>query len=131
YDFTKRRDRTGQVGEGSTKGVIAAETANNAVTGGALIPLLTLGVPGDGATAIMLGALMMHDLRPGPTLFSQHGDLVLAVYLALLVGNVAMLLLGLTGARLFAQVLRMRTVTLIPFVTILCIVGSYSARNSI
>jgi len=89
-------------GHGSVEGIAAAESANNAVTGGALIPLLTLGVPGDVVTAIMLGALMIQGMTPGPLLFQEQGTLVYSIFIALFVSNVFMLLLGYYAVRLAA-----------------------------
>ena len=89
--FSKHKE---DFGHGAIEGVCGSEAANNAVTGGALIPLLTLGVPGDVVTAIMLGALMIQGMTPGPLLFQEQGTLVYSIFIALFVSNVFMLLLG-------------------------------------
>ena len=106
------------------------EAANNAVTGGALIPLLTLGVPGDVVTAIMLGALMIQGMTPGPLLFQEQGTLVYSIFIALFVSNVFMLLLGYYAVRLFAKVVLIPGGILMPLVTTLCVVGGYALNNS-
>jgi len=95
YSETKRHSKHPELfGKGTLEGIAATESANNAVTGGALIPLLTLGVPGDVVTAIMLGALMIQGMTPGPLLFQEQGTLVYSIFIALFVSNVFMLLLG-------------------------------------
>ena len=105
YSETKRHSKHPELfGKGTLEGIAATESANNAVTGGALIPLLTLGVPGDVVTAIMLGALMIQGMTPGPLLFQEQGTLVYSIFIALFVSNVFMLLLGYYAVRLFAKV---------------------------
>ena len=78
-------------GKGAPEGVCASETANNATVGGALVPLLTLGVPGSGSTAILLGALMLHNISPGPQLFVDHPDIVYGIFTTLFLANFVML----------------------------------------
>lgn len=117
-------------GKGEICGVAAPETANNAANGGALIPTLTLGVPGDGATAVMLGAFMMHNITPGPTLFTRHPDLVNSIYANYMIACVLMLILGLAGIRLFMQTVKVPQTILIPIVSVICVVGAYSIRNN-
>ena len=119
-----------EFGKGSVEGIAAAESANNAVTGGALIPLLTLGGPGDVVTAIMLGALMIQGMTPGPLLFQEQGTLVYSIFIALFVSNVFMLLLGYYAVRLFAKVVLIPGGILMPLVTTLCVVGGYALNNS-
>ena len=118
-------------GNGSLEGLVASETSNNAVTGGALVPLLTLGIPGDVVTAIMMGALMLQGLTPGPNLFTQNVDIINGIYIMLFISNIFMLLIGLTGIRLFVKVLRIPTQVLMPLVLILCLVGAYAIQNSV
>lgn len=131
YDSTRRSSKNPEkFGKGAPEGVVASESANNAVTGGALIPMLTLGVPGDGVTAVMLGAFMVHNLRPGPDLFQNHGDLVYAIYIGFILANILILVYGLLGARLFAKILNMPMAILLPFISVLTIVGAYAIRNN-
>lgn len=118
-------------GTGCPEGIAASETANNACTGGAMIPLLSLGIPGDSVTALLVGAFMIHGLRPGPLLFTERPDLVSAIFLGMLLANVFMLILGLGGARLFAMILKIPKDLLNTLVIALCFVGSYAIRNSV
>ena len=95
YDEAKNMSRhKEEFGHGSVEGIAAAESANNAVTGATLIPLLTLGIPGDGCVAIMLSALMINGLNPGLSLFTTQGDIMYAIMLGLLFVNLFMLLQG-------------------------------------
>lgn len=120
-----------EFGKGSIEGVVASETANNAVTGGALIPLLSLGIPGDTVTAVMLGALMIKGLTPGPTLFAEHADVVNSIYVLLLIANIFMLIFGLLSVRFLVKVLRVPTSILFSVVLLLCCVGSFAMRNNV
>lgn len=133
YDTCKKLNKPGdcEFGEGRAEGIAAAESANNAVTGGALIPLLTLGIPGDAAVAIMLGAFMMHDLSPGPLLFQNHVDVVYSIYFSLILANLAILAIGFGGGRLFVGILKVKIAILLPIVFVLCVVGSYGIHNSV
>jgi putative tricarboxylic transport membrane protein len=118
-------------GRGSEEGVIASETANNAVVGGALIPLLTLAIPGDAVTAVLLGALMMHGLRAGPLLFQQNPDEVIAMYVALIVAVIFLRIVGVAMIRVFARVVNIKQGYLIPGILLLCFVGSYAVANNV
>jgi putative tricarboxylic transport membrane protein len=117
-------------GTGIPEGIAAPESSNNAVTGGALIPLLTLGIPGDAATAVMLGAFLMHDLRPGPGLFQHHADIVASIYITLFLANIMLLFFGLYGARIFAKIIEVPQTILMPVVAVFCLLGSFSVFNS-
>lgn len=131
YSETKRHSKTPEeFGNGSLEGIAATESANNAVTGGALIPLLTLGVPGDVVTAIMLGALMIQGLTPGPLLFHEQGTLVYSIFIALFLSNLFMLICGLGAVRLFAKIVQIPGGILMPIVSTLCVVGAYALNNS-
>lgn len=125
--FSKNKD---EFGEGSIKGVAAPEAANNSVTGGAMIPLLTLGIPGDAVTAVLLGALMVQGLQPGPMLFENNGPLVYSLFVGMLLANVLLLIFGLFGIRLFTKILLIPKAILSPIILVLCVVGSYSLGNS-
>lgn len=118
-------------GTGIMDGVVATETANNAVIGGALIPLLTLGIPGDGVTAMLLGAFMIHGLTPGPLLFTNAAPLVYSIFAACIIANVVMLILELFGMRIFVRLLSIPKYILLPAVLILCTVGAFAANNRI
>lgn len=95
-----------------------------------MVPLLTLGVPGDSVTAVLLGALMLQGLTPGPTLFSEHGDVVNGMYVMLILGNIFVLILGLSAIPLFVKVLKVPKSVLMSCVLLLCCVGSFAMRNN-
>lgn len=131
YSETKRHSKHPEkFGQGCLEGICSTESANNAVTGGALIPLLTLGVPGDVVTAVMLGALMIQGMTPGPLLFQEQGTLVYSIFIALFLANVFILLLGWYAIRFLAKILLVPAKILMPFVTTLCVVGGYALNNS-
>ena len=117
-------------GTGIVEGVAAPEAANNATTGGALIPMLTLGIPGDPVTAILIGAFMIQGFMPGPLLFQQHGRIVFALFAGLLIANIMMLGMGILGIRLFSKVIKVPMSILSPTILCLCFVGSYAVGNS-
>jgi putative tricarboxylic transport membrane protein len=131
YDVARRTSRTpGAFGRGSAEGVAAPEAANNGVTGGALIPMLTLGIPGDPITAILLGVLIVQGLAPGPLLFKEHPGFVYAVFWALLLANLMTLVVALASVRAIVQVLRVPRSALIPAIAVLCVLGAYGIRNT-
>jgi putative tricarboxylic transport membrane protein len=131
YDHAKKISKTPeQFGNGSLEGLAAAECANNSVTGGAMIPMLTMGIPGDSVTAVLLGGMMIHGLKPGPELFQKEGDLVHAIFLGLLLANLLVLPIGLLGAKWFAQTMRLPRQYLLPLIVVLCTVGAYAINNS-
>ncbi len=117
-------------GNGSLEGLAATESANNATTGGALIPLLTLGVPGDMVTAVILGALMIQGISPGPMLFQEHEVLVYSIFISLALANFFLLFLGLGAVRIFARIAVIPPSVLMPIVVTLCLVGGYSLNTS-
>ncbi len=119
-----------EFGKGSLEGVAAPETGANAVCAGAMIPLLTLGVPGDSVTAILLGALMVQGLRPGATLFTEQAGVIWTVFFGMLVANALTLIVGMSGAPLFARAISIPRKYLVPIILLLCTVGSYVMRNS-
>ena len=105
YDLTRKLSKTPEkFGKGSLEGVAAAEGANSSSVGGALIPLLTLGIPGSASTAVLIGALMIHDLTPGPQLFISSPDIIYALLSSLLLANIILLALGFFGSRLWFKV---------------------------
>jgi putative tricarboxylic transport membrane protein len=118
-------------GKGAIEGVAAPEAANNAAAAGAMVPMLSLGVPGSGTTAIILGALIMFGIRPGPELFAKNADLVWAVIASMYIGNVILLILNLPLAGLFARLLKVPYRWLYPPILALCIAGVYSQANSV
>lgn len=118
-------------GTGIPEAVAASEAGNNGVTGGAMIPMLTMGIPGDAVAAIMIGALTIQGLQPGPLLFTEHKDLVYTVFLGLFISNVLMLLYGMLGIRLFTKIQKVPKSVLLPVIGILCVIGSYAINNSV
>lgn len=131
YDHAKRFSKKPEsFGKGNIDGVVAPESANNAVTGGTLIPLLSLGIPGDPATAIVLAGLMIHGITPGPALFMNHANEVYGIYLAVVIAYLWVLGLQLIGIRFFIHVLKIPRQLLAVIVLVLCAIGAYSIRNS-
>ncbi len=118
-------------GTGCIDGLVASESSNNATIGGALVPLLTLGIPGDTVTAMLLGGLMIHGIAPGPLLFQTNGDIVYSIFAVLIVGNVFMLIAEYFGMRMFVRLLRIPKHYLLPAIIALCVVGSYGVNNRI
>ena len=131
YSEAKRWSRTPEeFGKGAVEGIAGAEAANNAATGGAMVPTMVLGIPGSGTTAVILVGLMVHGLRPGPHLFTEQIDKVYAIFGTMLVANVMFFFLGLWGAKLFARVTLIPRSVLWPIVLAFSIVGSYSLAQS-
>jgi putative tricarboxylic transport membrane protein len=131
YDYERRLSRDPRrFGRGAIEGVAASAGADNGVTGGALVPMLTLGIPGDPVTAVMLGALTIQGLRPGPLLFEQHAPFVYGLFASLLLANLLAALMTLAAVRFSVQLLRLPKASLGPVVLLLCIVGAYSIDNS-
>ncbi len=116
-------------GTGIIDGIVASETANNATIGGALVPLLTLGIPGDAATALLLGGLTIHGITPGPLLFDTQAELVYGVFVICLVANLMMLVIEYGGIKVFARVLMVPKYILMPIIMVLCVVGAYGLNN--
>lgn len=116
-------------GTGIIDGVVASETANNASIGGALIPLLTLGIPGDTVTAILLGGLTIHGLNPGPLLFQNNAPFVYGIFSACLVASIFMILMMYLGIKVFARVLMIPKHLLLPIVMVLCVIGAFGINN--
>jgi len=132
YDHARRFSRRPQdFGKGELSGVVAPETANNAVTGGTMIPLLSLGIPGDPATAVILGGLLIHGLNPGPMLFRTHLSTIYALYITIVLAYVVILIVQLWGIRLFVRVLQVPPHLLAVCIIVLCVLGSYAIRNSV
>jgi putative tricarboxylic transport membrane protein len=117
-------------GEGAPEGIVASESANNACIGGALIPLLTLAIPGDAVTAVILAAFYVHGLHPGPLLFTTTPDLFPVILIGGLVASVVMLLLGMFVVPWFSRIVLIPKKFLLPVVTVLCVVGTYAAGSS-
>ncbi|MFS0574083.1 tripartite tricarboxylate transporter permease [Sporosarcina sp. 179-K 3D1 HS] len=133
YDHAKRtvKKPSRKFGEGAYEGVVAPEAANNAAIGGALIPMLTLGIPGDAVTAVIIGALVIHGLNPGPMLMVNTPELFWVITGALLMANLFLLIFGLTGIRMFQKIVSVHKGILYPAITLITIIGAYSINNSV
>jgi putative tricarboxylic transport membrane protein len=131
YDYSRKASKNPQqFGKGSPEGVAAPEAANNAVTGGALIPMMTLGIPGDPVTAILIGALTIHGLAPGPLLFLERGDFAYGLIFSFFWANIFNFIIAILGLRLLVKLLATPRVLLMPTVAVLCVIGSYALRNN-
>jgi putative tricarboxylic transport membrane protein len=132
YSMERRLSRTPEeFGKGTLRGVAAPETANNASVGGALIPLLTLGIPGSSSTAVMLGAFLVYGLQPGEALFRNQGHLVSLIYAAMLTTNAMILLLGVVSIPWCARFMKTPFAYMAPVIIILCAIGAYTVRSNV
>ncbi len=120
-----------EFGKGSVEGIAGAEAANNAATGGAMVPTMVLGIPGSGTTAVILVGLMVHGLRPGPYLFTEQVDKVYQIFGAMLLANLMFMAMGLYAARLFARISLVPTPILWPVVFALSVIGAYALSASL
>lgn len=116
-------------GTGIPEGIIASETANNAVTGGGLVPLLTLGIPGCPVAAILFGALMMQGIQPGPLIFFNNPEIIYGLFMSLFLANIGMFALMIFLVKPFAMVLKIPKYFLLPVIVLFCIVGTYAINN--
>lgn len=132
YSIAKNQSKYPEkFGTGIVDGVVASETANNATIGGAMIPLLTLGIPGDTATAMLLGGFMIHGIQPGPLLFESHGDIVYGVFMAMILSSFFMLIWSFGAMRLFIRILKVPKNYLFPIIVVLCSVGAFTLDNRV
>ena len=133
YDHARRsvKNPSRPFGKGAYEGLIAPESANNAAIGGAFIPMLTLGIPGDAVTAVIIGALFIHGLKPGPMLMIETPHLFWFTVGNLALANIFLLIFGLTGIRLFAKIVELPKGILIPMIIVLSVIGTYAIENSL
>jgi putative tricarboxylic transport membrane protein len=133
YDHAKRtvKNPSRPFGQGAYEGVIAPESSNNAAIGGAFIPMLTIGIPGDAATALIIGALYIHGLRPGPMLMRQQPEFFWIIVGCLFLSNIFLLIFGMTGIKLFSKIVEIPKAIIIPIIIVLSIIGSFAINNSI
>ena len=132
YNEAKRWSKNkAEFGKGAIEGIAGPETANNAATGGAMVPTLALGIPGSGTTAVILAALMVHGLRPGPYLIQNTPHFVYAIFTAMFIANVLFLILGLPGAKLFARITLIPRQFLWPSVFVFSMIGAYALNQSL
>ena len=120
-----------EFGKGSLEGVAAPEAANNGSVGGALVPLLTLGIPGSASTAVLIGALMIHKLNPGPELFDKEPGLIYGIFVSLFFANIFMFFVGLLGNKLWIKIIAAPKSLLYPVILALSFIGSYFIQNSV
>ena len=131
YNTAKQFSKSkGLFGKGSIEGVAGSEAANNAVTGGSLIPTLTLGIPGESVTAVLMGGLIIQGLTPGPELFGKYAPMTYTFFAGFVLVQFFMLGIGLLGCRGFAQISRLSDAILIPCVSVLCVIGSYAIHRN-
>ncbi len=131
YGVERQYSKKGkELGTGAPEGIAAPNCAANAATGGALIPLLTLGIPGSGAAAVMMGAFLLHGIQPGPQIFTTSAGMVYTIFAAQYVANILMLFLGLLSIRFFVKVLQMPEPVIAAFILVFCFIGAYALRCS-
>ena len=131
YNEAKRWSKTPEeFGKGSIEGIAGSEAANNSATGGAMVPTLALGIPGSPTAAVILAGLMVHGLRPGPTMFTEQSTFVFAIFWSMLLVNVLFFFVGLFGARIFARATLIPLTILWPMVFLFSIVGAYALDQS-
>jgi len=131
YNEAKRFSKNKEAfGNGSIEGICASETANNAVTGGALIPLITLGIPGSSAAAVLLGGLMIHGLTPGAALFTNQGGITYSIIVGFILANIAMGILGMLASKYIVKVVKVPYSILAPIIIVLSVVGAYAINIS-
>ena len=131
YNEARRwSDRKEEFGTGIPEGIAGPEAANNAATGGAMVPTLALGIPGSVSTALILGAMVMHGLKPGPYLLENQPQFLYAIFAAMLIANLAFMAIGIAGAKLFSQLTLIPRTILWPSVLVFAIIGSYAHSSS-
>ena len=131
YTVAKNTSKTPEkFGTGSEEGIIASEAANNATVGGALIPLIAMGIPGSVIDAILIGALMIHSIQPGPTLFLTNADIVWGMIAACLMANILMWMLMTSSVKYISLLMYMPRSFVLPIVMVFCVVGSYALNNT-
>jgi putative tricarboxylic transport membrane protein len=131
YSMEKRLSKHPEkFGTGAIEGVAGPETSNNSYCGGAMVPLFTLGIPTSSTMAMIMGAFIIHGLTPGPTLFTDHPDVVWAVIASMFIGNVILIILNLPLANVWAQVTRVPNNILFPIIIVIAVLGVYGMNNS-
>ena len=132
YNETKRfSKKPEEFGTGVMEGIMAPEVCNNAVVGGAQIPMLTLGIPGNMAAALLIGAFVVHGMIPGPLMFEQNAQFIYAIYGSLIIANLFLLGVGRLGLRLFCKVVQIPSVILYPIIIFTCVMGAYLAQYAV
>ncbi len=130
YSEAKRASKTPEkFGTGISDGLVASESSNNGMVGGALVTLITLGIPGDATTAILLGGLMIHNVQPGPLLMMTNPEVVYGIFAALFLSNILFFIIEYSGIRLFIKILSVPKYLLFPVIMVMCVIGSYANNN--
>lgn len=119
------------MGKGSLEGIAAPEASNNACTGGAMVPLLALGIPGDAVTAVLIGAFIIHGMVPGPMLYTTNPQIVSAIFIGMIIANLLILAFGMPGAKYISRLLKIPSQVLNSTIIALCIIGTYAIKNSL
>jgi len=131
YSEAKRTSKHPEkFGTGAPEGVAASESANSSCACGSMIPMLSLGVPGDSNTAVLMGAFIIHGFQPGPMMYVDHLNIVYAVFIAMFLSNIAVFLSGMVGIRFFAKIVSIERKLLIPAILVLSLVGSYAINRN-
>jgi len=132
YDVEKRVSKNPEsFGTGEPKGIAASAASDSANTGGSIVPMLALGIPGAPSVAVLMGALMIHGIRPGPELFTRNPEIVSGIYWAMILSNVFILAIGILGTKLFVRVTNVKKPILYTFIFLFTIIGSFSISNSL
>jgi putative tricarboxylic transport membrane protein len=132
YDFAKRGSRDqSKFGKGSVEGLIASETGNNAAVAGAVIPVLSLGIPGSAPAAVLLAAMFIHGVRPGPLIMIESPDFVYQVVAMVFLATCAMFILGLSMVKYVVKILQVPRTKLMPIIFTLCVIGSFAIQSRI
>lgn len=130
YAATQRFSRAPeQLGKGALEGIAATESANSAVSGANMIPLLTLGIPGNLTAALLVGAFLIHGVTPGPMIFERDGQLIYGLFAAMIMANLLVLIVGSIGLRAFALIMKVPSFVIYPMVLTLCVVGVYISQG--
>ncbi|WP_096437403.1 tripartite tricarboxylate transporter permease [Alteribacter populi] len=125
--WSKRKDK---FGTGIPEGIAAPESANNSASMGAMVPLLSLGIPGSATTAVILGAFILHGIQPGPMMFTAQSDLVYTIFIGLLLVNVLIIFLSVPFIKMFSQIVKIPYMVIGPLIIVFCVIGTYAVRNS-
>jgi len=132
YGLQKRVSKHSHLmGRGALEGIAAPETANNACIGGAFIPLLSLGIPGDAVTAVLIGAFIIHGIVPGPMMYTTNPKMVSAIFIGMMLSNICLFIVGMTCANYIAKILKIPTQMLNALIIALCVIGTLAVRNSL
>jgi putative tricarboxylic transport membrane protein len=126
--FSKRPER---FGHGTPEGIIASEASNNANVGGSLVTIMAFGIPGDAVTAVMLGAMIIHGIQPGPLFITQHPKVAYGIFAAYILAHPVMIILQWLLARTYLRLVKVPKAQLIPVVLVLCVIGAYALNNTI